>query len=278
MVRSLGHGAMYGVPHAQCDGPGFRAALMRADPRREVELHAHEGAHVIVHLEGTYLSSAAGAPREARTPGVVVNPPGTTHRDRYAWDRGAFRGAFLSVAIDAPTWQAWGASPRDAHWLDDPAAMGHAGRALVAARSGDGAAVEDALLALVASVAGELAPAATPGWMPHAIEMLRDTWASPLRVADLARACDVHPVYLARAFRRHVGVGPAAFQRRERVARAAALLACTARPISQVALDCGFAHQSHLTSAFRAALGMTPRAWRLRACKNGDDREDRIRH
>ncbi len=41
-----------------------------------------------------------------------------------------------------------------------------------------------------------------------------------------------------------------------------ALLAGSLRPIAEIAVACGFAHQAHLTTAFRRATGATPAAWR----------------
>ena len=44
--------------------------------------------------------------------------------------------------------------------------------------------------------------------------------------------------------------------------RAADALARSSAPLGQIALDAGFADQSHFTRAFRAAYGVTPRRWR----------------
>jgi AraC-like DNA-binding protein len=33
-------------------------------------------------------------------------------------------------------------------------------------------------------------------------------------------------------------------------------------PLASVALECGFADQSHLTRRFKGAVGVTPAAWR----------------
>ena len=47
-----------------------------------------------------------------------------------------------------------------------------------------------------------------------------------------------------------------------RLDSAAHRLRTTDAAITQIALDCGFAHQSHLGAAFRRLLGMTPGAYR----------------
>ena len=47
-----------------------------------------------------------------------------------------------------------------------------------------------------------------------------------------------------------------------RVERAKSLLADKSQTIAEIALDCGFAHQEHMTRVFAAQLGVTPAAFR----------------
>ncbi|MFN8377007.1 MAG: helix-turn-helix domain-containing protein [Anaerolineae bacterium] len=51
----------------------------------------------------------------------------------------------------------------------------------------------------------------------------------------------------------------------QRIARARHLLRQTELPLHQIALDSGFATQSHFTQVFRRATGLTPKAYRQRA-------------
>ncbi len=83
----------------------------------------------------------------------------------------------------------------------------------------------------------------------------------PLTLREIAREVGVHPVYLSRGFRASTGIGLADARRRARVGRAIAFLA-SGRPPVDVALDCGFADQSHLTKAVRRVSGTTPALWR----------------
>ena len=264
MPRQLGYGQFYGSRTREHRGDGFTVALMRPDPVREVELHVHETAHLIIHLEGAYLSSAADAPRVAQHPVVVFNPPGTTHRDCYARTDGAFRGRFVSIAIDQGQWQGWQTSPSTDAWCrSDAPVMGAAGRVLQALTRGQQEVMESALVELVASSAPAMeAEGPVPPWIARAVELLNDGSSGSVNIAEVARECGVHPVSLARAFRRHLNASPGEVLRRVRLNRAAALLACTNHTISEVAHRCGYAHQSHLNRHFRQALAMTPAMWR----------------
>lgn len=80
---------------------------------------------------------------------------------------------------------------------------------------------------------------------------------------DLAAVVGLSRCRFVRRFRRSTGTSPHGFVLDRRVARARLLLTRTGTPLSDVALRCGFADQSHLTRVFRARVGVTP--GRLRA-------------
>jgi AraC family transcriptional regulator len=75
----------------------------------------------------------------------------------------------------------------------------------------------------------------------------------------------LHPVHLARVFRSHFRCSPGNFARQHRLQRAARLLAHGRLSLSDMARDCGFFEQPHLSRSFRARFGMTPREYRVRA-------------
>ncbi len=83
-----------------------------------------------------------------------------------------------------------------------------------------------------------------------------------LRVRELAAAVHASEPSLRTWFRRAFGLGPVAFLRRERVARACALLRSTDHPIAQIAEACGFADVSFFHRVFRRLAGITPARYR----------------
>jgi AraC family transcriptional regulator len=75
----------------------------------------------------------------------------------------------------------------------------------------------------------------------------------------------VHPVTLARAFRRSFGCTVGEYLRRLRIERATEQLAGGDTPLAEIALAAGFADQSHFSNVFRRRTGMSPSAFRRAA-------------
>ncbi|WP_354106836.1 AraC family transcriptional regulator [Bradyrhizobium sp. LB14.3] len=92
-------------------------------------------------------------------------------------------------------------------------------------------------------------------------ELLLDDVSADRSVAELAGACGLSAGQFSRAFRRTLGTSPHQWLLEQRIARAKCLLRGK-QSISEVAFECGFADQSHLTRVFLRKVGMTPGEWR----------------
>ncbi len=95
-------------------------------------------------------------------------------------------------------------------------------------------------------------------------EYIQAHLAEPLSLEMLAEQIGFSQYHFTRLFRLSFGESPHQYVLRQRVGLAQHLLYHTDMPISIVALESGFAHQSHLTQAFKRYVGMTPRAFRMR--------------
>ena len=78
-----------------------------------------------------------------------------------------------------------------------------------------------------------------------------------ISLQTLAEKVGLHPSYLIRMFHTHVGLPPHAYLTQIRIQQAKALLLQDV-PLPQVALEIGFADQSHFTRHFRHLVGVTP--------------------
>ena len=252
-------GRFYGVSTIERQLPSVRVAHLAATISAEgVEEHSHDDAHFVLATHGRYLTTAWGP--ETEGPPLVFNPPGVVHRDRFVGSG----GRFLAVSFAAGTWRDLaGQAPTaiDALRLDGALARTCALRLTraILTQDVDPVALECLGLELAAQVqAPERPDRHRPDWLETAETFLADSFDQPIAVADVARAAGVHPVHLARAYRRWFGATPGARLRARRLERAADLLMLSRIPLGEIALSAGFCDQSHLNRQFRLAYGVTP--------------------
>jgi AraC family transcriptional regulator len=84
----------------------------------------------------------------------------------------------------------------------------------------------------------------------------------PIRNEDLATIVRLNPSHFGHVFRNSFGEPPHEYVIRRRIERAQGIMLSTDASLSEIALDCGLADQSHLTRLFRRVVGESPRAWR----------------
>jgi YesN/AraC family two-component response regulator len=78
----------------------------------------------------------------------------------------------------------------------------------------------------------------------------------------LSGAIGMNPSYFCRFFQQEIGYSPYQYIIQQRIEKAKILLRQQDLPISDIALQCGFANHSHLDRHFHKLVGMTPKAYR----------------
>ncbi len=99
-------------------------------------------------------------------------------------------------------------------------------------------------------------------WLLQARDLLHDRFSEDLSLSEVAAAVGVHPVHLARVFRKEYGCTLGDYIRKLRVEFACRKLANSETPLAQIALLSGYSDQSHFSNAFRRQMGMTPGEFR----------------
>jgi AraC family transcriptional regulator len=118
--------------------------------------------------------------------------------------------------------------------------------------------LEEAALLLAPPPAGAL-----PAWRRRLLaQHIEDHLDGPLRTQALAQVAGVSVSALARGFKASFGCSPQNYIQRRRVARAKLRMCETTAALAEIALECGFADQTHLSRAFRRETGSSPARWR----------------
>jgi len=96
----------------------------------------------------------------------------------------------------------------------------------------------------------------------RAKELIVSRLGEDISLAAVASECGVSARHFSRAFRQSTGISPHQWLTQQRVETAKRLLAANELNLTQVALACGFADQSHFTRVFVALTGTSPGLWR----------------
>ncbi len=229
-------------------------------------LHEHVEARVVVLVAGDFYERFGARSREC-VPGTgIYRTPCEPHFGSYSRDGG------LYVSVNIPTEacgqpEFYGVPHQSAYDVRNPALalLGARLAAEVVCRDQwSPLAVHGLILEVLAEMGrcNEARPLPKPSWIDGLCALLQEDERSTWSLTDLATFAGVHPAYLGRAFRKHVGVGLGDFQRALRVERARRLLESTTRSVADIAATTGFCDQSHLNRSFRRVLGVTPYRYR----------------
>ena len=208
--------------------------------------HAHDYSSISFVVAGELHETSEGTDWKGGAGNVIVKPRDVAHDDVY----GPAGARMFTLLVDDDSAGPYG-------WF-----FGGSQAALFVRAIGEwraGAPIEEVAIDLIASVQSGALRTRRCARMREVAERIATTGVS---VSALAREIGMHPVALARAFRREHGCSLTAYRRRVRIRRSIELLASTRMPLAEIALESGFTDQSHLSRIFRAELGATPSSFR----------------
>ncbi len=231
-------------------------------PGARIKRHVHRHSYFSILLSGSYRESYGMSVRECGPAAAVLHPAGEVHEDCFSNEGGRiFR---FEIADDSSGMSV-------ARQIFDRAELRNGRIRCLAARLYRESRKNDDFSPLAAeALAWEIISEAVrigtpreetgrPRWLEQALQLLHEALPAHLTVERIALTVGVHPVHLARVFRRRYGCSMGEYARNWRVELASRQLAASTWSIAEVAAAAGFADQSHLSRTLKSAGGLTPR-------------------
>jgi AraC-like DNA-binding protein len=270
MLTRLTRGQFFGHTVRRRMVNGLCLSENRYAPGARLPSHSHEHGYFCLIRRGHFEEEYAGQRRSCGPMMVAFHPPSEVHAERFA-DEETWS---FNVEVTKPWLALW---PDAAGCFDRSAAFQGGAIANLALRlyaefqNDDTAAdlaVEGLALEILANGWRQVlsrTDRSPPRWLEQVRDLLRQSFATPVSLAELARQAGVHPVHLAAAFRRHYGATVGQYVRQRRIDYARIQLSSSPTPLAEIALTAGFADQSHFSRVFKRLTGFTPARFRQNA-------------
>jgi AraC family transcriptional regulator len=244
---------------------GFNIVETAHPPNYMIPKHSHEFAYFYIVLHGRFTEFYGTKRRECKPLSFVFTPSGQSHSDTFHDSGGR---CFL---IEIP--HKWMSRIHQCGVVFDNAVAFQGGMLAQltlkiykeAYRSDQlsALAIEGLVLEILSELSREYTKEARPPrWLEQANSLIHDCFAEALTLQQIADSVNVHPVYLAAAFRKHYGCTIGAYIRQLRIDYACREIAKPDASLVSIALNAGFSDQSHFSKTFKLLTGMTPTQYR----------------
>jgi len=269
-MRRLPDGHYYGKLLRRETVAGIVMTETRYEPRQRLPLHTHERAYICLVRRGAYTEQFAARTREVGPSTLAFHPPGEMHTQQIHDTEVSSFNIELSPSWLERTSGTNAPLVESAEFRGGPIAS-LARKLYREFRQPDAMtplAVEGLLLELLAEAGRtreQVISRQTPPWLSRVKNAVLARFDEPVSLSELAREVGIHPAYLAASFRRHCGCTVGDYLRRQRVDYACRRLTKSDVSLADIALEAGFADQSHFTRVFSRLTGQTPGQFRRTA-------------
>jgi|HubBroStandDraft_6_1064221.scaffolds.fasta_scaffold00035_44 AraC family transcriptional regulator len=250
---------------------GVILAEVRHAVSRAVPPHRHEAAYFSLLLEGSYAERGADFDLVYEPYTLVFHAAGTLHEDEIG-ERGCrfFSAALLDewskviAELGGARAHVFELDGEDPVWI-----VLRLYREFYSRHANAEAAVEDLVYQLCTHVA-QRSPEELdePAWLHSVDASVRERFREAIDLRAIARQAGVHPAHLCRAYRRFRGRTLSDAMLGMRIQHVCRRLVESRDPLSAIALESGFADQSHMTRIFTRVTGRSPGAHRRQELAN----------
>lgn len=120
-------------------------------------------------------------------------------------------------------------------------------------------AIEEAVLGMFSTDKSSSLYKTPPLWVEQIKQYLQEYWDKSITLEELSQITGLHKISISKHFSKFTGCTISTYQRKLRVYHALELINNGQQSLSQIALQCGFADQSHFIRFFKQYTGFLPK-------------------
>ncbi len=249
----------------ETDGFAFTETLHK--PNQTLARHYHEHANIAFILNGSFTEILDRRRFECSPQSLIIKPAGEAHANHYG------RGGMHCFLIEVKPQKV-----KSLHCLSKTFDKVNHIRGAIFSMLGtrlwkemrvmDSAsplAMEGLSLELIAELSRHsnfVSERQLPYWLKRVREILHSHFSESISLANVAKTVDVHPVHLAREFRKFYGCTLGEYVRGLRIEFACRQLSTSDMTLVEISLAAGFSHQAHFSRIFKRQIGITPGEFR----------------
>jgi AraC family transcriptional regulator len=240
-------------------------------PDQQIPHHSHDRSYISVVVRGSYTEQCEATSLDVLPGHVILHIAGESHSNHFH----KTGGRLLNLELSPAFWARLDiVKPTSRRILRSSYALQLGLKLQKELSSSDPAsswAMEGLMMELVAETFRDRIPkvkADRCAWLDAVMELLKDRYSEPITLNEIASFASVHPVHLARAFRKRYLCSVGDYIRKLRIEAACRELRSDVS-IAEIALHTGFADQSHLCRVLKQHTGMSPRQFREHLGQHG---------
>ena len=264
VVEKLQPGEWYGnIERSQTIG-GVLLSIVFHDRPRSIGLHEHTWSYFLMPFAGAYRETKDGVTIDYDPFSIAYHPAGFVHSDEILTPE-----KFFAIELQHE-WQM-----RSGHHYDTSAwrfELQHGEAVWLAiqllqrflAGEIDDVFEVDTIVSEMLGIALRMVDRDRPqrAWVNDVKRLLREGYAGRVSLEDLGARIGIHPASLSRGFRLDEGITISDYLSRVRIQQACRQMTDKNVTLAELAANCGFADQSHLTRVFKSITGSPPGVFR----------------
>jgi len=218
--------------------------------------HFHEKTAISFVLSGSIIETVHNQNTLGGIANVIIKPSRTVHRDIYSKDC-----SIICIYLNAENELRTSTQNllKNWNWLHSPDNYLFLNSILKSHREKEQLECIDNFIKYFNTKKNSLNYQPPPPWVKALKNILDTSYQESLSNSELAKMFKIHPVYMARVFRKFYGQSIKTYLNVLRINGTMASILNSEEKLAHIAYDNGYADQSHLSRKFKIATGMTPR-------------------